>query len=438
MNVAIRGLAYFIAYMAAILLPLIVAAALDPLPNPRPFGVELGVGFGFIAFSLVVTQFALVGRLRGISSIFGNDALMYFHKYMGLLALGLLIAHALMLAPGGFQGFNPFSGNAAVRTGALALWLMLALTLTTLFRRFWRIHYGTWLLGHLFAALAIGAAAVTHVLASRGYVTHPVMKGLILAYFAAFLLPVFRYRVWARWRMLRRPWTLIENRDDGADVRTLVLKPMNDERFAFEPGQFAWLATGHPALNEQHPISISSSAEQRPGNTVEFSIKNLGDWSGTVVPALQPGHTVFVDGPFGVFSLDRHPAMGFGLIAGGIGITPLLSMLLTMRDRDDRRPVVLFYAAHDWTRVVFRKELESLSRTMSLSLVWVFEQPDADWAGERGFMTTQILQRHLPAQYRRFRYFMCGPTPMLDAVESQLHELGVEPSRLQSERFDIV
>ena len=59
----------------------------------------------------------------------------------------------------------------------------------------------------------------------------------------------------------------------------------------------------------------------------------------------------WVDGPFGAFTLDRKPAAGFVFVAGGIGIAPVLSMLRTLADRGDRRPVVLFYSGPDETRL---------------------------------------------------------------------------------------
>jgi predicted ferric reductase len=238
--------------------------------------------------------------------------------------------------------------------------------------------------------------------------------------------------------MRSRPWQVVDNRDEGAGVRTLVLRPVGHRGFEFDPGQFAWLATGHPVTTEHHPISIASSAELGPDRTIEFSIRNLGDWSGDRVPVVSPGSTMYVNGPFGAFSLDREPGQGFVLIGGGIGITPLRSMILTMRDRGDTRPVILLYGARNRDAVVYREELESLQQEMALQVIWVFDKPDADWTGERGYIDAALLRRHLPRQFKRYQYFMCGPTPMMDAVEEHLASIGVPRSRIHSERFDVV
>src|SRR6185503_166059 len=119
----------------------------------------------------------------------------------------------------------------------------------------------------------------------------------------------------------------------------------------------------------QHPFSFSSSAEREE---VELAVKALGDFTSTV-SELEPGTTVYVDGPHGVFSIDQDEGPGFGLLAGGVGIAGLISMLRTMADREDMRPVLLFYANRDWDGVAFREEIEQLKEKLSLSVVHVLE-----------------------------------------------------------------
>jgi predicted ferric reductase len=291
---------------------------------------------------------------------------------------------------------------------------------------------------HHVLAIGIVVLALVHILGARGYTSNAVVSGTVVAYFVAFLIPLVRYRYWTYFRMSSRPWSVIENRDEGARVRTLVLKPVGHEGFEFHPGQFAWLAIGHPVFNEHHPISIASSAELGPDRTIEFGIRNFGDWSGPQVLAARAGSTVYVNGPFGAFSLDREPGQGFVFIAGGIGITPLRSMILTMRDREDVRPAILLFGARTFGALVYRQEFEALQQEMALTTVWVLEEPPADWTGERGYIDAALLRRHLPKQFKRYQYFVCGPTPMLDAVEEHLSEIGVPRFHIHTERYDVV
>jgi predicted ferric reductase len=261
-----------------------------------------------------------------------------------------------------------------------------------------------------------------------------ILWGLMSGAFVALLIWVRLLKPLAQ---RRRPWLVEDVSRERGRTTVLSLRPEAGGGLRFAPGQFAWFAIERsPFSITQHPFSFSSSAEQQAA--IEIAIKELGDFTSTHVPNLEPGANVFVDGPHGVFSIDLDEGPGFAFIAGGVGITGLLSMLRTMADREDVRPAVLFYANRGWGDVAFREELELLEGRMDLRVVHVLEQPDDGWRGETGYITSAILHRHLPAAYRRFQYFICGPGPMMDAMEDSLAELGVPPERVHTERFDMV
>lgn len=147
---------------------------------------------------------------------------------------------------------------------------------------------------------------------------------------------------------------------------------------------------------------------------------------------------MWIDGPHRVLSSDREEGMGYVMIAGGIDITPLNSMCQTMAERGDVRPVVLFYGGNSWGSLTFREELEQLSIEMDLKIVYVLTDPPQDWNGETGFINIEILKRYLPKQYKRYVYFICGPTPLMDDMEEILPALGVPAEKVFSERFGMV
>jgi predicted ferric reductase len=346
----------------------------------------------------------------------------------------LLLGHGVP-----FSAWNPFAGPRLLQTGAIALWATLLIVVTSVFRRRLHLGYETWQVLHLLLAVVLTAAMVSHIMAARGYAAEPGMRALLVAYAGLALVLLLRYRLMRPLMIWRRPWEIVENLDAGGSTRLLRVRPVGHPGFAFEPGQFAWLITGSsPLWSAQHPISMASSAERPGDGTIEFGIKALGDWSGVVVPALAPGARLWVDGAFGAFTPEGHPAQGYVLIAGGIGISPMRSILQTLRDREDVRPVILFYAAHDWSRVPFREDIAAFAGALNLTTVYVFEGPEASWEGERGFVTADVLRRHLPRQYRRFLYFVCGPVPMMDALEKTLVDIGVPAGAVQTERFDMV
>jgi ferredoxin-NADP reductase len=114
-----------------------------------------------------------------------------------------------------------------------------------------------------------------------------------------------------------------------------------------------------------------------------------------------------------------------------------MSLLRWLADQGEQRPLWLFYGNRDFDRIVFREELESLQQALSLKLVHVLVDPPEGWTGERGFITAEVLNRHLPGQRDRLHYFVCGPEPMIRLSERSLDSLGVPLARLHSEIFDL-
>jgi predicted ferric reductase len=149
------------------------------------------------------------------------------------------------------------------------------------------------------------------------------------------------------------------------------------------------------------------------------------------------GKRVYIDGPYGAFTIG-HPADMHVLIAGGVGITPMMSMIRTLADQGDKRPVILLYGSKDWDVITFREELEALKARLDLTVVHVLENPPPGWTGERGFINAAIMQRHLPPSYADHEYFICGPNVMMDAIEEALGKLGVPLSKYHSERYSFV
>ncbi len=192
----------------------------------------------------------------------------------------------------------------------------------------------------------------------------------------------------------------------------------------------------NPFQDSEHPFSIASSAEE--SGELSFGIKEFGDFTNTIKD-LQPGEKVYLDGPYGSFSIDHHPnASGFVFLAGGIGITPFISTLRTMRDRGDKHPVWLFYANNTWDAVSYREELSTLESAINLHLVHVINDPPDGWTGETGFINKDILKKHLPENMKGYEFFICGPLPMMTATEKNLRLLDIHPGDIHTEMFYLV
>lgn len=113
-------------------------------------------------------------------------------------------------------------------------------------------------------------------------------------------------------------------------------------------------------------------------------------------------------------------------------------MCQTMADREDIRPGCLFYACREYSELSFVTELDRLPDRMNLKLVYVLEHAPADWHAETGLVDAALLRRNLTRRYERSQYFVCGPPPTMDALETILPALNIEPENIHTERFDMV
>ncbi len=178
---------------------------------------------------------------------------------------------------------------------------------------------------------------------------------------------------------------------------------------------------------------------QRPRNTgrVTFTIKEFGDFTRTIKDA-KIGQRAYLDGPYGAFSVDREKGAGYVFLAGGVGITPIMSTLRALAERGDRRPLLFIYGSKTWEDVTFREEIEELKPRLDLTVVHVLSKAPEGWTGESGRISYELLERHIPKDRNSREYMICGADRMMDAVEAALSKLGVSLEHIHSERYNFV
>ena len=436
-----QALGWLALYLLLSLLPLAFSLA-GETPEPRPFWVEFGVGLGFVGLAMMGMQFLLTGRFRSFAAGLGLDNMLQFHRQSGLVAFFFILAHPVVLIlaePKYLEFLDPRVYPDRALVLSVAMISLTALIVTTLWRKTFGIPYEWWRSAHGGLALVVVFVGLVHVMIVGHYVD-PLWKRLVwIGFTAAAMWMLIQGRVVRPLALKKLPWKVVEIRKERGEAWTVALEPDGHDGFDFTAGQFAWLTIGpSPFSLQQNPFTISSSAA-REDRRVEFTIKELGDFTRTVKD-IPMGTCAFVEGPFGEFALnddaEEHGAVFF---AGGVGITPVMSMLQTMRDRGDRVPLQLFYANNCLEDVIFYEEIKALAEEMeNLEVIWVLRDPPEGWEGEVGFITAELLDRHKSPDNGHRRYYVCGPGPMMDAVETKLVERGIQGRRVFSERFDIV
>jgi predicted ferric reductase len=293
-------------------------------PPPRGFWTEFSVALGYSGLAMMGLQFGLTARFRFVTEPWGEDVIYHFHRQISQIAVGLVIAHMLilfivqpeLLAPGNIVE-APWSARLAV----VAVAALVALIVMALWRVKLNISYETWHLTHILLAVVAIAAGVIHMVGSSFYLTDPWKRGLWIGLTIFWVGLLLYVRLIKPLFIMRRPYRVSEVREERGDTWTLVMRPEDHSGFRFGPGQFGWLTLwGSPFKITGHPFSFSSSAEAADGR-VEMTIKNLGDFT-RGIQKVPVGRSVYLDGPYGTFTIGN-PADMHVLIAGGIGVTPI-------------------------------------------------------------------------------------------------------------------
>ncbi len=438
MTLTLRGVMWSAIYLVAVIAPLFFMLVGDPPPG-RGWWTDLSLALGFVGLAMLGLQFAVTARFQPVDAPFGHDAIIQYHRQISYVAFAFVLAHPAILildAPHRRSMLNPFDASTVERWGLVAVVLLAILVAASLWRRQLRIGYEVWRVSHGLLAIGVVATALIHIERSGYYVSDLWTRGIWFAMSIVLISLLAYVRLVKPWRLLQHPYRVASVRNVGPRTWALTLEAQGHEGIRFHPGQFAWITIDRsPFSVREHPFSISSSAEQ-PG-TYEFTIKELGDFTSRI-GEVEPGTRAYLDGPYGAFNIDRFQGPGYVLIAGGVGIAPMMSMLRTLADLDDRRPITLLYGNSTLEEAVYREELEALRERLDLRVVHVLSAPPEGWTGETGRLSADVIERNLPERPERLQYFICGPGPMMDAVEQTLQARGIPTDQVQAERFEFV
>ena len=435
MNRTLLGVFWLFLYLFVVLAP-IVLMLVPPVPTGRSFWVELSVALGFVGLTQIGIQFVLIARFQPLTYPFGIDVVLKYHRQIAVVAMLLVLIHPLLILiehPARIALFNPLGGTYASKFGIGAVLFLLAIAVTSIWREQLKIRYEHWRFLHTSLGILALVFAQAHVSLAGLYI-NTLWKQILWLVSSVGLVSLIAYlRLIKPWLQTRRPWRVVGVRPEGGGTVNLDIEAVGHDGIRFHPGQFAWIKVGDsPYTLDEHPYSFASSAEKSTG--LSFGIKALGDFSERV-QSLEEGTTVYLDGPHGAFSIDRAQAPGYVFIAGGVGITPMMSFLNTLADRQDPRPVILIYSTNTEPELAYSDEIEALKERLDLETVYVLEEPPHDWAAEEGKVTGELLERCLPKERFSRRFFVCGPGPMMTAVEEALLEHGVPHKHIYLEKF---
>jgi len=409
--------------LALLLLMPLVALVLS-VASPR-FGetVTWASAFGLIGAILMALIVALVSRVRGLTRVLGVEIGNRVHRRLGVAAAGFTIAHvvaAVAHSPRGLAVLNPIVVGWPLRTGIAATALMLVGAVVLPLKRVRR--YGQVARVHAVLGVLVLLLTGAHVWLFGSLAKNPLI-GVPAAVLGVAVLVILLRRWVVRPALGHGAYLLQAVRPESGDTSTVVLAPAGPPLDpAPEPGQFVWVRLRRLPIAEEHPFTIAASTRS---GVLELTVRDQGPFSGGLLD-LEPGRAVWVDGPHGAFVPSRTTADGgLVLIAGGVGVTPIMSILRAHAAAADPRAHSLLLAEREG-EALFATEILALSRRLDLSVLRT--------GGRR--LDAGMLQAVLPAgSPPSHQYFVCGPPPLVGAAIHGLGRLGVPAGAITTERF---
>jgi ferredoxin-NADP reductase len=201
--------------------------------------------------------------------------------------------------------------------------------------------------------------------------------------------------------------------------------------YTFTPGQFLSLSL---ATRDGEQTKHFTHDEAPADPYVEITTRLSGSPFKDALEALVPGDRVRFAGPRGRMTLPADTRK-VAFLVGGVGVTPAHSIIRDAVVRGTGLTVALFYGNQDQDGIPFGHEFDSYAAEHpEITVVHVLATPEPGWAGERGFITAEIVRRHIDP-LDGWRWVVTGPPAMIEAMKRVLSDLRVPDERVSTESF---
>ncbi|KGE71603.1 ferredoxin reductase family protein [Spirochaeta lutea] len=395
---------------------------------------------GLFAMVLLTFQVFLASRLPLLERGFGQDRLLGYHRLVGIGVLVTALIHGVfdiifqLSVYGSLMLYFP--GDLPKLLGSFTLVLLLLVAIPALLRGSIAISYDSWRRIHRIGFFLVPLMLIHSLVLGTTIRYQPLALALWIGCAGLYGVSL-GYRLVIQIRKNRDPYLVESVHRETHDVVSIRAA---GKRKDFLPGQFMLVQIKKAGKKSPvHPFTISAPPSSEE---LRFSVKAIGDFSGEDIPDLTVGDELVLEGPYGWFSHVRFPLSAPLLfIAGGIGITPFLSMLAFLAEHDPDRRVMLVWGNKEPKDAGFQDELVRYKSSMrALSVLHVFSHSTDNhevlsdpWVS--GFVTTELLNTRL-TDLDSWGVMLCGPPVMMKKLVPDLLAAGVEKKNLLYERFD--
>ncbi len=387
---------------------------------------------GFTGAYLMLIMVVLVARLPWLERSVGQDQLIRWHRRVSPWAIGLIIAHVLLITLGyAAAAKSPVLTEVwlLVRSypdilaavAGFALLMLAAITSYRAIRR--RLRYETWWAVHLYLYIGLALAFAHQIVTGVTFIGHPLARALWITIWAATAGLVLVFRIGQpAWRSLRYQLRVVEVRTEAPGVVSVICQGRDLDRLPVSGGQFfLWRFLTRELWWQAHPYSLSA-LPQPP--YLRFTVKGLGDAS-SALAHVRPGTRLAFEGPYGAFTDHARLSDGVLLIAAGVGITPLRALL---EDLPEEADVVVVIRASTDADLLHRAEIAALVERRRGRLHEVIGSRHKVGINAR-------MLRHMVPDVADRDVYVCGPLGFGADVISSAARLGVPADQIHVEEF---
>lgn len=383
----------------------------QPWSNPHRI---LGEVFSSWVVTVFAFNFLMATRARWVENLFGGlDKMYLIHRRSGIIAVFLLFAH-FFVVPRDLVEFNPgkplgFYAFALIIIGVL-------LSAAPIFKR--KIPYHKWvnfhkLMGVFYVMGVVHGIMVNSLIKelpiTRIYVFGMAFVGIIAWFYRAFLFGIFNKKL---------DYTVESVNKLSSDTIEIGLSPKSS-KLNYIAGQFAFFTLPAVSKREQHPFTLSSHPHD---DNLRITVKGLGDYTNKLVDEVAVGQDLKVEGPYGKFTTSHSKEREQIWVAGGIGITPFLSLLKDYYTKN----VTLYWCVSNENEAHYKEILEDFTKRNPLFEFILWD------TSKRGYINIDDMSIRDP---KNKSYFICGPEAMKKSLFKDLKNEGVEMKYIHDEEF---
>jgi predicted ferric reductase len=393
--------------------------------------ITIGRFFGLHVALTMIFQLILIARLPFLDRRIGMDTLTSWHRWVGFTLFWTLLLHVSFIV----LGFAELDGNSVpvqivslagstpVLLGMCAFVIILTVAISSVRYARRKLSYEAWHAIHFLLYVVIVLALIHQMFEITTFTASSLSRAYwwLLWTFALGSLLIGRV-VLPIWRNVHHQFRVAAVVPESHDVVSVHVTGKHLDQLPARAGQFMlWRFPGHNRWWQVNPFSLSAAPN---GTSLRLTAKAVGATSAGL-RNLPVGTRVFAEGPYGAFTSVQRTRQATVLIAGGVGVTPIRSMLEELTG-----PVVVLYRVHSEADAVLLAEMRALA-AMGGNQVHVL-------AGRTGPDNMPFAPAGLAAlvpDIKERDVYVCGPGPMTEAVLRSLKELGVPRAQVHAERF---